>query len=102
MTGNGKRYDSTPPHNCTTGRKVCQLLECFCFILEFFFKGSFFFTFFLIYQTKQIVFAGNSSSPLNLAFRIFTYRRLGTSLFDETFEERPEKSIATALKIQTG
>ena len=77
-------------------------LRMFLFYFRFFLLKVVFYFFFLIYQTKQIVFAGNSSSPLNLAFRIFTYRRLGTSLFDETFEERPEKSIATALKIQTG
>jgi len=72
-------------------------LRMFLFYFRFFFVKGSFFTFFLIYQTKQIVFAGNSSSPLNLAFRIFTYRRLGTSLFDETFEERPEKNLSLLL-----
>jgi len=60
-------------------------LRMFLFYFRFFLLKVVFLLFFLIYQTKQIVFAGNSSSPLNLAFRIFTYRRLGTSLFDETF-----------------
>jgi len=80
-------------------------LRMFFFSFRFFLKvvSTFFLLFFKSTKTKICFFAGNSSSPLNLAFRIFTYRRLGTSLFDETFWRKAwKKSIATALKIQTG